>query len=243
MKHLSTTPEPPSERRPGGAARARLDRPARAGEGPDRPLPEGRGDGRRPRARRARPGGRARDRGGGDAGAARRGRGDGLGARRPRSSGARSRSSRRDRRPTALRPGYYEYDEPIRRRSVWPWLLAALLVAAAIVARLVRLHEDPGPAGARRSRSPCRSSKGSMERLAVEKIEAAGLKVHVSRRAERQGPETGVVSTRIPAPETRTDKGNPVTIVVSTRQAEGDGAERASATRRPTRSPRSPSAG
>ena len=30
--------------------------------------------------------------------------------------------------------GFYEYDEPMRRRSIWPWLLASLLVAAAIVA-------------------------------------------------------------------------------------------------------------
>ena len=38
--------------------------------------------------------------------------------------------------PPAYSPptGFYEYDEPIRRRSFWPWLLATLLVAAAIVA-------------------------------------------------------------------------------------------------------------
>ena len=28
--------------------------------------------------------------------------------------------------------GFYEYDEPMRRRSIWPWLLAALLVVAAV---------------------------------------------------------------------------------------------------------------
>src|SRR5204862_357739 len=30
--------------------------------------------------------------------------------------------------------GYYDYDEPIRRRSFWPWLLALVLVAGAVVA-------------------------------------------------------------------------------------------------------------
>src|SRR5436190_21939052 len=28
--------------------------------------------------------------------------------------------------------GFYEYDEPVRRRSVWPWLLAVVVVAAAV---------------------------------------------------------------------------------------------------------------
>ena len=35
---------------------------------------------------------------------------------------------------TTYTPGrYYEYDEPPRRRSIWPWLLALLLVAGALV--------------------------------------------------------------------------------------------------------------
>ena len=54
MKHLSTTPEPPSAAAPGHPARSRPGRDARAREGSGRPLPERRGDGRRPRARRAR---------------------------------------------------------------------------------------------------------------------------------------------------------------------------------------------
>src|SRR5262249_40970635 len=29
---------------------------------------------------------------------------------------------------------YFDYAEPVRRRSFWPWLLAVLLVAAAVVA-------------------------------------------------------------------------------------------------------------
>ena len=53
MKHLSAIPEPPSRKRPRGAARPRHDRAARAREEPAQPLPVGRGDGRRPRPRRA----------------------------------------------------------------------------------------------------------------------------------------------------------------------------------------------
>jgi serine/threonine-protein kinase len=35
---------------------------------------------------------------------------------------------------TTYTPGrYYEYDEPPRRRSVWPWLLALLLIAGALL--------------------------------------------------------------------------------------------------------------
>src|SRR4029079_14921207 len=31
-------------------------------------------------------------------------------------------------------PGrYYEYDEPPRKRTIWPWLLAILLIAGALV--------------------------------------------------------------------------------------------------------------
>ena len=134
--------------------------------------------------------------------------------------------------------GYYEYDEPMRRRSIWPWLLAALLVAAAVVARLVRLHEDPGPAGRRRSRSPVPLVEGSIERLAVQKIEAAGLEGAACAGCRTTTVDVGRVFDQIPPPGERIDKGNPVVIVVSTRQAEGDRAGGGRANRRPTRSRR-----
>ena len=126
--------------------------------------------------------------------------------------------------PPYSRPtGFYEYDEPMRR-SFWPWLLAALLVAAAIVGGLVRLHEDPGPAepdetgvgtaGAgigraagrpeARGRGPPGARTATAER---QRRDRAGVRpVPPARRANREG-------------QPRRDQG-------LERQAEGLGAER-----------------
>ena len=38
------------------------------------------------------------------------------------------------RPPVGPPPVYYDYDEPPHRRTIWPWLLAILLIAAAAVA-------------------------------------------------------------------------------------------------------------
>ena len=106
----------------GDPARPRLRRPAGAREGPRRPLPLGGGDGLRPGADRARDRGLGGDGGGGD---------DGARARRRRRGGD---DDRRGGRRTTYTPGrYYEYDEAPRRRAIWPWLLAALLIAGALV--------------------------------------------------------------------------------------------------------------
>ena len=53
MKHLSAVPEQPSKKRPDAPARAGPRGRSRAGQGPGRPLPERRGDGRRAGADRA----------------------------------------------------------------------------------------------------------------------------------------------------------------------------------------------
>ena len=107
--------EPPA----GDPARPRLRRPARARQGSGGALPLGRGDGLRPRADRARDRRVGGDRGGGDDRP--------LAHRDPRRA---DDDPRPDNGPpsTTYTPGrYYEYDEPPRRRSVWPWLLALLL--------------------------------------------------------------------------------------------------------------------
>ena len=49
--------------------------------------------------------------------------------------------------PPAYRsPGYYDYEEPPRGRSIWPWLLGARADHRRRDRRLVPLHEDPGSA-------------------------------------------------------------------------------------------------
>ena len=74
MKHLSEMPEAAVGAAARGAARPRLRRPARAGEGSLRALPERRGDGRRPGARGRGAAGRSGDRDDGDGRALRLGR-------------------------------------------------------------------------------------------------------------------------------------------------------------------------
>ena len=85
-----------------------------------------------------------RDRGGGDDGARRRRgrRADDDDARRGRSRPSRP-ARRRVYPPTDT---YYEYEEPVRRRPVWPWLLGA-------APDRVRRASPAGTSGRRSSRS------------------------------------------------------------------------------------------
>jgi hypothetical protein len=104
--------------------------PARASPRSPRALPSGAdGDGRRPRARRPRARRVACDRGSGDDGAERRGvrgrRGDRRSCRRTR---LRRLAAARLGTTTSTTP------LPVRERSIWPWLLAILLVAGAAIA-------------------------------------------------------------------------------------------------------------
>jgi serine/threonine-protein kinase len=116
--------------------------------------------------------------------------------------------------PPYSRPtGFYEYDEPMRR-SFWPWLLAALLVAAAIVAgwyvytkiqdQLNQTKPVAVPLVA-----------GSVERLAIDKLEAAGLGYKVVRQPS-ESVEEGRVIDQDPGAGERRDKGWVVKIFVST---------------------------
>ncbi len=145
MKHLSAIPEPPSEQRPevpheldSIVLRALAKRPE------DR-YQSRRGDGCRPRPGGTRPGGRARDRGGGDARVERRRRGD-------RDLGR----AHRGRSPTArldAAPGLRAADRLLRVRRADPPPLVLALAArrnpggGSGSGRLVRLHEGAGPAG------------------------------------------------------------------------------------------------
>ena len=69
---------------------------------------------------------------------------------------------------------------------------------------------------ARRSRSPCPTSRASPEQLAVTNIREAGLKELVQREPNSDDVKEGLVAEQDPQPGDRTEKGNFVTIVVST---------------------------
>jgi serine/threonine-protein kinase len=116
--------------------------------------------------------------------------------------------------PPYSRPtGFYEYDEPLRR-SFWPWLLAALLVAAAIVAGwyvYTKIQDQLNQA------KPVAVPlvAGSVERLAVKKLEAADLGYKVIRQPS-ESVEEGRVFKQDPGAGERRDKGWVVRIFVST---------------------------
>jgi serine/threonine-protein kinase len=118
--------------------------------------------------------------------------------------------------PPAYGPptGFYEYEEPIRRRSLWPWLLALLLIAAAVVGGwYVYTRIQDQLAATKPVAVPF--VEGIKEVNAVTKIHEAGLTPVVVRTPSDTVPETIVIS-QDPSAGTRTDKGNPVRIEVST---------------------------
>ena len=108
---------------------------------------------------------------------------------------SRPRRPRSSRRPVTVAPpaaaAYGAADRLLRvRRADAPALVLALAARARCSSprrssrRLVRLHEDPGPARTRRSRSRCRSSRAAPRRLAVEKLADRGLTASVVRAAD-----------------------------------------------------------
>jgi beta-lactam-binding protein with PASTA domain/tRNA A-37 threonylcarbamoyl transferase component Bud32 len=110
---------------------------------------------------------------------------------------------------------YYDYEEPVsRRRSVWPWLLALLLLVAAAVAGVYAYQQI---------RDELNASKpiavgdyvGVREADAVRQIEQAGFEPEVNRAPSTTFDET-FVFRQDPAAGERIEKGNLVTIFVST---------------------------
>jgi len=112
---------------------------------------------------------------------------------------------------------YYDYERPVRRRPVWPWLLAALLVVAAGVASYYvydRIADQL--AGAKPVSVPF--VEGKLQRLAVAEITQAGLTPQVRKRPN-ENVEVGRVFDQDPAAGTRVDKESTVVIFVSSGKA------------------------
>ena len=116
---------------------------------------------------------------------------------------------------TTYTPGrYYEYDEPARRRSIWPWLLGVLLVALALVGGWFAWQELESRLDAAKPVA-VPDVDGSVERLAVQQIKDAGLQALVERTSNDEGVKVGIVFAQDPQAGSRTERGNFVTITVS----------------------------
>jgi beta-lactam-binding protein with PASTA domain/predicted Ser/Thr protein kinase len=106
---------------------------------------------------------------------------------------------------------YYDYDEP-RRRAVWPWLVALALVAGAIVGAYFLYQQIQDQLSSSTVR--VENYVGLREINAVRKIGDIGLQPNVIREFKTDVDET-IVFRQTPLPGAKTNKGNEVTIYVS----------------------------
>ena len=114
----------------------------------------------------------------------------------------------------AYTPGrYYEYEAPPRRRSFWPWLLALLLLAGALVGGWYVYQSIQDQLSATEAVT-VPDVEGIRESLAVKDIRDAGLEANVRRQPNADVPR-GIVASQDPEPPQRADRGTFVTIVVS----------------------------
>ncbi len=112
---------------------------------------------------------------------------------------------------------YYDYERAVRRRPIWPWLLAALLVVAAGFASYYvydRIADQIG--GADLVSVPF--VEGKLQSLAVKEIRGAGLVPEVRKRPN-ENVELDRVFDQDPAEGTRVDKESTVVIFVSSGRA------------------------
>ncbi len=118
--------------------------------------------------------------------------------------------------PVVRPPVYYDYDEPMRRRPFWPWLLALLFVVGAGVGAYFLYGQIHNQLSANKSVA-VDLYVGLRQPDAVSKINAAGLKPVIDKQpnADPQYP-AGFVFGQDPSAGTRVDSGSTVTLTVST---------------------------
>jgi beta-lactam-binding protein with PASTA domain/predicted Ser/Thr protein kinase len=132
---------------------------------------------------------------------------------RPPSTAVTAITPPRTREPVPYAPpaAYYDYDEP-RRRAVWPWLVALLFVVAAIIGGYFLYNQVQTQLS--NSKVAVSNYVGLREINAVHEIRGKGLRVQVVRQYKADTPETYVFK-QDPQPGERIEKGNYVTIFSS----------------------------
>jgi eukaryotic-like serine/threonine-protein kinase len=117
--------------------------------------------------------------------------------------------------PPATEPSvYYDYDEPVRRRPIWPWILTAVLLIGALVGGwyvVDQVREELGESTA----VVVPYVVDQRESEATAQILAADLRYEIERAPSAE-VEEGFVIRQDPAGGFRVDKDSTVTIFVST---------------------------
>jgi eukaryotic-like serine/threonine-protein kinase len=111
------------------------------------------------------------------------------------------------------RPPYVPYDEPVRRRPLWPWLLGLVVLLAAGIGGWYAYSSLHHELSATRLVS-VPFVEGQVERLAVQNVTNAGLKAKVIRK-NNADVRKGYVYDQEPGAGEKIPKGNKVTIYVS----------------------------
>jgi eukaryotic-like serine/threonine-protein kinase len=114
--------------------------------------------------------------------------------------------------PYAPPAAYYDYEEP-RRRALWPWLVALLFVAAAVVGGYFLYDQIQDQLRGTKTVA-VGNYVGIREISAVQKIRASGLRPQVVRQYDDKVDETYVIR-QIPQPGDHIQKGNFVTVYSS----------------------------
>jgi serine/threonine-protein kinase len=117
------------------------------------------------------------------------------------------------RPPVYAQPPVYYEEPPPHRRTVWPWLIALVLLAGAAVAGWY-VYKQVQDQLATTKPIAVLDYRGIREINADQKILSAGLVPHVIRQASTKADETYVFD-QSPLPGNHIDKGNQVTIYVS----------------------------
>jgi beta-lactam-binding protein with PASTA domain len=114
------------------------------------------------------------------------------------------------RRPTP----YYDYEEPPRGRSIWPWLLALGLILAGVIGGYLLYTKIQDQLNA--NKPVAVPDVVLLQRdLAKMKIEQAGLVAKIQNEPNEQVPK-GQVSDQNPGGGSKVGKGSTVTLKVST---------------------------
>jgi eukaryotic-like serine/threonine-protein kinase len=109
---------------------------------------------------------------------------------------------------------YYDLEEPIHRRPVWPWIAAFLFVIGAAIGGWF-LYDQISSKLSSNKVVPVEQYLSMRDQQARAKIKADGFAPVVNTHASRKTP-AGFVFKQIPIAGTRIQKGDPVRIWVST---------------------------